>query len=111
MAWHKNENFDRERRKYQLCKQLGITLLRIKEKMPEELGLELADTIISSDDFETESGFTKVIHMVLEHIDFTDLYWLRPVDVNLSRDRFEIMKYATQVKDSFQDVYPEKAKD
>lgn len=111
VAWHKNENFDRERRKYQLCKQLGITLLRIKEKMPEELGLELADTIISSDDFETESGFTKVIHMVLEHIDFADLYWLRPIDVNLSRDRFEIMKYATQVKDSFQDVYPEKAKD
>ena len=110
VAWHKNENFDRERKKYQLCQQLKIRLIRVKEKMPEELGLELADTIISSDDFESEVGLTKAIHFVLEEIDYSDLYLLNPIDVNLSRDRFEIMKYATQVKESLQDIYPEKAK-
>lgn len=111
VAWHKKENFERERRKYQMCKEHGITLLRVKEKMPDELGLELADTIISSDDFETEEGLTKVIHMILEHIDWSDMYWLKPMDVNLSRDRFEIMKYAAIAKDSIAEKFPEKAKD
>lgn len=111
VAWHKNEKFERERRKYQMCKQLGIRLLRVKEKMPEELGLELADIIVSSDDFESEEGFTKALHAVLEHIDYSDIYWLNPIDINLSRDRFEIMKYATQIKHSFADAFPEKAKE
>ncbi len=111
VAWHKNEKFEREHRKYLLCKEHGITLIRLKEKMPEELGLEIADTIISSDDFESEVGFTKVLHMFLEHIDYTDLYWLNPMDINLSRDRFEIMKYATQIKHSFADEFPEKVKE
>ena len=111
VAWHKNEKFEREHRKYLMCKEHGITLIRLKEKMPEELGLEIADTIISSDDFESEAGFTKVLHMFLEHIDFSDLYWLKPMDINLSRDRFEIMKYATQIKHSFAEAYPEKAKE
>ena len=106
VAWHKDNKFDRERRKYQLCKNSKITLIRIKEKMPEELGLELADEIISSDDFETESGFTLVIHKVLERIDFKEAYSLNPLDVNLSRDRFEIKKYATEIKHSFADVFP-----
>lgn len=111
VAWHKNENFDRERKKYHMCHELGIKLIRVKEKMPEELGLDLADTIISSDDFESEEGFTKALHIVLEDIDFSDIYWLKPIDINLSRDRFEIMKYATEIKNSFADEYPEKAKD
>lgn len=111
VAWHKQNKYERERRKYYLCKKIGIKLIRVKEKMPEELGLELADEMISSDDFETEKGFTNVIHMVLERIDFTDFYRLNPIDVNLSRDRFEILKYATDIKGSFADKYPELAKE
>lgn len=111
VAWHKNEKFEREHRKYLMCKEHGITLIRMKEKMPEELGLEIADTIISSDDFESEEGFTKALHMFFEHVCFNRLYWLHPIDIDLSRDRFEIMKYATQIKHSFSDEYPEKAKE
>ena len=111
VAWHKENKYERERRKYLLCKENRIKLLRVKEKMPEDLGLQLADYIISSDDFETEDGFTKVIHMVLGKISFGKLYWINPMDVNLSRDRFEIMKYATQIKHSFADKYPELAKE
>ena len=109
-AWHKKERFEREHRKFELCKNLGIYLYRIKEKMPEEFGLDIANTIISGD-FETDEGFTRVIHNTLEQISFNRPYLLNPLDINLSRDRFEIMKYATQVKDSFADKYPEKAKE
>ena len=111
VAWHKENKYERERRKYLLCKENKIKLLRVKEKMPEDLGLQLADYIISSDDFETEDGFTKVIHTVLGKISFGKLYWINPMDVNLPRDRFEIMKYATQIKHSFADEYPELAKE
>lgn len=111
VAWHKNEKFERETRKFKLCQEHGITLLRVKEKMPEGFGLELANTIISSDDFESEEGFTKVLHMVLEHICWSRPYWIKPMDIDLSRDRFEIMKYATQIKHSFADDFPEKAKE
>ena len=111
IAWHKENKYEREQRKYLLCKEAGIHLLRVKEKMPEELGLILADEILSTDDFETEQGFTMVIHMVLERIDYSDFYRMHPLDVNLSRDRFEIMKYATEIKNSFADIYPDKAKE
>lgn len=111
VAWHKEEKFDREKRKYILCKKLGITLIRVKEKMPDELGLEIADEIYSSGDLETEQGITLIIHRILERLDFSDFYRLHPLDVNLSRDRFEIMKYATRIKDSFADAYPEIAKE
>ena len=111
VAWHKNEKFERETRKYKMCQEHGITLLRVKEKMPEVLGLDLADTIISSDDFETEEGFTNVLHMVMEQICWSRPYWIKPMDINLNRDRFEIMKFATQIKHSFADEYPEKARE
>ena len=111
VAWHKEEKYERERRKYLLCKEAGIKLIRIKEAMPEQLGLEIADEICSSNDFETEEGFTNVIHQILERLTLSTLYSLNPMDVNLSKDRFEIMRYATVIKNSFADVYPDKAKE
>lgn len=111
VAWHKEKNFEREMRKYQLCKKLRIRLIRVKEKMPGELNVQIADDIISSDDFESEDGFTKVIHIVLSHISFDRFYWIKPMDVDLSRDRFEIMKYVSEVKHSFADKCPEIAKE
>lgn len=111
VAWHKSEKFDRERRKFLMCKEMGIKLIRIKEKMPEELAFDIADTIISADDFETEEGFEDALHAALKEIDITHLYQFRPLDINLSRDRFEIMKYATAIKHSFADECPEKAKE
>lgn len=111
VAWHKSNHYEREQRKYKMCQEQGIHLIRIKEKMPEELGLMLADEIYSSDDFESEEGFTDVIHRILDRLDFSDFYVLHPMDVNLSRDRFEIMKYATELKRSFKDEYPNLAKE
>lgn len=111
VAWHKENKFEREKRKYLLCKEAGIKLIRIKEKMPEKLGLDIADEIISSDDFESEKGLTLVIHQILKRLYFKGFYYLHPLDVNLSRDRFEIMKYATIIKHSFADEFPDKAKE
>ena len=44
-------------------------------------------------------------------IDITHLYQFKPLDINLSRDRFEIMKHATVIKHSFADECPEKARE
>ena len=48
IAWHKEEKFNREKRKYRLCKEKGVRLIRIKEKMPlnGERG-QIADEILS----------------------------------------------------------------
>jgi len=109
-AWHKKNNFEREERKFQLCKKDNIKLIRIKEKMPEHFEPYLADEILSFDDFESEDGFTQVIHGVLRRIYFRGSYRNCPVDVDLHRDRFEIMRYATEIKHSFAEANPEKAK-
>ena len=111
VAWHKKEKFEREQRKYALCKKSGITLVRVKEKMPEELGLELADEMLSIGNVEVEEQFVMLIHSVLARFDFSFSYWTHPMDVNLRRDRFEIMTYATEIKDSFAEKYPDLAKE
>ena len=109
-AWHKNSGFEREERKFQLCQKNNIKLIRIKEQMPNELEPFLANEILSFDDFESEEGFTQVIHGVLQRIDFRGFYRMHPIDVDLHRDRFEIMRYATEIKHSFAEANPEKAK-
>ena len=110
-AWHKENKYEREQRKYEMCKALGIKLIRVKEKMPKTLELVLADEIISFDDFESNEGFTFVIHSVLDRLDYSDFYRLHPMDVDIYRDRFEIMKYATEIKNSFAKLHPQIAKE
>lgn len=110
-AWHKEDKYDRERKKYKLCNELGIYLIRVKEEPTKKLGLDIADEMFSIKKIESEKNYTYLIHNVLKRLYFKGFYWTNPVDVDLSRDRFEIMKYATEVKNSFGEVYPDIAKE
>ena len=115
VAWHKEENFEREKRKYEACKKEGIYLIRVKEKFPEKWWADIADTMISGHsekDFESLEEYSKIIHLVLEKIVSPfRLYWINPLNIDLNRDRFEILKNYTEIKNSFEDIYPDIAKE
>lgn len=109
-AWHKEEKMEREERKYCICKKMGIKLIRVKEKMPKKWWADVADRIISGHtekDFESLDEYEKMIHIVLAEITkWQKPYWINPIDVNLNRDKYEIMKYASKIKNSLADLYP-----
>lgn len=115
VAWHKEDKFERERRKYKLCAKRGIKLIRIKEKMPEgDLGRRIADEILSVRDIEKGDNFANLLRFVLDRLDPRSNFWFRkkvgdfhsPVDINLKRDRFKIHKTATQIVNSAADHSP-----
>ena len=114
-AWHKEDKIEREKRKYELCKSNGIKLIRIKEKILKD-SRGVADFIINVIDIDTISNFENLIRQVLDYIDPNSNMWTRKtmknihssIDVNIQRDRFEIVAYATKVKNSFADKYPDR---
>ena len=115
VAWHKEDKFERERRKYELCAKRGIKLIRIKEKIPEgDLGRRIADEILSVRDIEKGDNFANLLRFVLDRLDRRSSFWFRkkvgdfhsPVDINLKRDRFKIHKTATQIVNSAADHSP-----
>lgn len=110
-AWHKESKFEREKHKYQICKVNHIRLIRVKEKIPDDFSRCYADLTISGDNFDDYKEVEKVIHSVLESIYYKGCYWLNPMDIDLVRDRFIIAKYATSIKNSFAEEYPNIAKE
>ena len=47
IAWHKDDTLEKEERKYEICKQNGITLIRLKENVEHYRNdLNIADQII-----------------------------------------------------------------
>lgn len=113
-AWHKEDNFDRERRKYQLCNEHGIKLWRVKERMPKD-GRGIADQIFSVPDVETDRGFKNLILSVVSALypncnmrtrkDL--LYVWSDVDINPERDRYLINQYRYSVRNSLKDKRPD----
>ena len=121
MAWHKADKLPREKKKYRICQENGIRLLRLMEKPPENGILLTADeslTIIDGPMYE-KKHLTKVIRNLLDKIDPETNPWTRRepvfhsrVDINLDRDEAEIRKYMTSLgKESFADKYPQLAKE
>ena len=119
VAWHKENKFEREKRKYELCKQQNIKLIRVKEKFDSNSYSGLADFVISVENIEDLRNLEILIKQVLDYIDVNCFcsfiggakYLNCPIKVDLVKDRFEIMKYATKIERSFLDVYPELAKE
>lgn len=107
-AWHKKETVKREQKKYLLCQQNGIKLIRLREKMPE-IGSEIADYMYSTENLYQPKALTKILTEILRRINFSSS-WLHqcPVDINIERDRFEIQQYRTIIKsNSLEEQYPD----
>ena len=121
MAWHKADKLSREKKKYSICKENGIRLLRLMEKPPENGILTTADESLTIGDgpMHEKKHLAKVIYFLLDRIDPESNPLTRKktifhsrVDINLDRDEAEIRKYMTTIKEgSFGDIYPELARD
>jgi len=111
-AWHKKDTLKREQKKYKLCKQQGIKLIRLREKMPA-LASDIADYMYSTDNLYFPKMLTQLLADVLKRINFSSTWMLGcPVDINIERDRFEIQQYRTLMKSgSLAEVYPDVAKE
>lgn len=119
-AWHKAEKLDRERKKYQICQEHGIKLLRLKEKMSKE-ALFTADEFLSIEgNMYEQNQLQQVIRLLLDKIDPESNMWTRrnplafhsKVDINLYRDGNKIRSYMTKLKTgSFAEKYPDLAKE
>jgi len=111
VAWHKENKIEREVKKYQICKENGIKLIRIKEKMPPLSFIATADEMYSVENIEDKQQFEELIHRILERLSFFNFYRMHPLDVNVERDRFKIQRCVMNLKKTFQDEYPELAKE
>lgn len=116
VAWHKEESFSRECKKYRLCKEHGIKLLRIKERMPAaEQCHYLADEIYSIKNVEGKDNFARLVRYVIDHLDPRSNHWTRrrfsdfhsPIDIDLTRDRFKILRFGSVVRNSVAELHPE----
>lgn len=121
MAWHKSDKLEREKRKYKLCKEKGIKLIRLMEKPPEGGILLTADeslTILDGNMYE-KKHLEKCIRMLLDKLDPESNMWTRnkavfrnTIDINIERDEAEIRKFMTNLRNgSFAEMYPELAKE
>ena len=103
MAWHKADKLEREIKKYQICQQHKIKLLRLKEK-PSETDRFTADSVLSiKENMYEHKHLAKVIRYLLDKIDPETNMWTRRepifhsrVDINIERDEAEIRSYMTK---------------
>lgn len=112
-AWHKKDRLKSEQNKYKICEQNGIKLIRLREKFAE-LGSDIADKQYGIDKLYEHKNLELVISQLLATIDFSDWghSFCRSVDINIERDKLEIQKYMTGLKNnSFADLYPELSKE
>lgn len=113
--WHKQNKVKRELRKYELCREKGIRLIRLKEKYTDEM-INTADQIYAMEGLDDRSNLENFIRVVLDYVDMRSnpltrryaKYMHSPVDVDLERDRFEILgRYLHRLKkDSLAKKYP-----
>ena len=96
--WHKSaESYDKEKKKYLLCKSKKIRLIRIKEVMTRDR-LDTADVIYGGENLDNKKNLDMLIRHVLDKLDPRSNMWTRtdpryfhsPVDVNTSRDEMII---------------------
>lgn len=104
-AWHKQNKIEREKRKYQICKEHGITLIRMREQMPES-GEDVADRIVGMKNLYEHKNLEFALRQVLMLL---NLYKPIPDDlINLKRDRFKILEYKkSEISNSLVSVRPD----
>ena len=110
--WHhkKQKTYEREQRKYDICKEHGIRLFRVREQKKLENENPAADwCLFLSDDKPNDSEFNQAVKLVIKKI-IADANILRKriPSINVDRDRFEILAYLKgPVKNSVQELAPD----
>ena len=116
--WHK-DSIEKEIAKYNICREKGIKLLRIKESIErnsrtlnDDLTLLTCDEAISINDIQDKDQLSNLIRIVVDKLDPRSNPWTRkylhsPVDINVRRDEWKIKKYLEDTHKSFIDAKPE----
>ena len=113
-VWHKENNFERELKKYKICKKYHIKLLRLKEKRYEN-DILTADKILHIEKMYKKENLYKAIFFIMSDISpETNMWtiktidrWYTNLDVNLERDELDIRKYMSELSyNSLYDLYP-----
>ncbi len=108
-AWHKERTIKREQRKYELCRKQGIKLIRLREKQITS-GLDIADYCWHMPDLYKHKNLEVIIMDVLRRLRLH--FCCSFVDINIERDRLDILSYATPIKESsFAHLYPQLLKE
>lgn len=104
-AWHKENKLERETRKYLLCKEHGITLIRLREQMPEQ-NSDIADYMIGMKDLYRHKNLELALRKLLIKL---NLHKRLPVNlIDLNRDRNKILEYRkASISDSLVVVRPD----
>lgn len=107
-AWHKKNTLKKEEKKYLICKKNGIRLIRLREKMPD-FPSNIADEMFSTEKLYEPKNLEKMLYELLKRINYTATWMLgSPIDININRDKSEILNYKTDLKSkSFKVKYPE----
>lgn len=114
-AWHRKDKKEREARKYRICQEHGIRLLRLKEKRSDS-DWGTADEFLSIENgplYEHEY-LARTIRFLLDRIHPESNMWTRKnplqshsrVDINIDRDEAEIRSYMTKIKGSLAEKFP-----
>jgi len=115
--WHKYEKESSEKKKYKLCKNNGIYLIRIKEGKKKDYS-ELADDCYFVSYKARNNILERCIIYVLNSLDisykkiFGNKISFTSYDVNVKRDENKIRElYQGKIKNSLNELYPEVAKE
>lgn len=115
--WHKNNKIEREQIKYKLCKENNIKLIRLREKLSDPFFIIADNEYNIKNLYKPENLEIAIIELIKR---FESLFKPKSiksfgtisVDINISRDKFEIQKYCQPIKkDSFADKFPDIAKE
>ena len=115
--WHKQSGYEREQKKYEICKSNGIRLIRIKAyaKQYSIEGPHFSDytLFLKEDNVGALEKLIQSLYFRLCNINsrFCGEWENTIATVNIERDRYKISNYRYEQKDSFADEYPEVAKE
>lgn len=118
-AWHKENKFERELKKYKICQENNIKLIRLKEKRYNKDYLT-ANMILHIDKmYKKENLYKAILYIVSEISPETNMWtrtqfdhWYSNLEINLDKDEKDIREYMTKIsKNSFFDIYPVLAKE
>ena len=113
--WHNSvAQFNREKKKYALCRAHDIKLIRVKENT-ESRWWGVADLIYYIPKVRTYTKLEETINAILDSIDRTSNMWTRTnplcfhssVRANLKKDRADILNYLSDIKNSLAEIRPD----
>ena len=111
-AWHNADTFNREKKKYQICKQEGIKLIRLRESLKEDdvlYGISDLNILIKSAFSGKKQDYLN-LDEAIKHL-FLKLCFDYP-SIDSQKDKNLILEnyLVSQEKRSLQSVYPDIAK-